>query len=941
MSAVPELLEIAAAWQGRVSGALRRALLGTLLCTLVGAVLLGRHGTVIMRVAGVTTPCVLIILTAGRWWWQRRRANALTLQATALVQRLNPPLAAQLRRAIELCERTRLHAPQVSQELANLHLSRSLAQVPLAAIEELAAARAASLNLYTMLVIAVCLGYLLVAPARAFEGFDVLLAHSNVAPLPMNLVEFDEVVVQPPGYLHGAPNRIEFDSTAAAPWGSLVIVHGTPRRAGRSLVLTDGTHEVPFVSDGQGGVTARYLLQRSAQLRVATRFGSVLLHQASLLALEAIADLAPMVELEGAPRRLSLADFSSIDLHYRTTDDHGIRQIDLVLRAGPRQERRSLVRLDGETQKYVGAYVLDANDAFVNDCYGSVEVVVAARDDNSLETASWGESPVITLDKPSIGRAQVRRRDAYLALRDKLVDWLAVAEARPTSNAQRKERKVQALAELKNVDSGLASDTRARKAMRSFLRAQRDKLLRAEHDDKQLALALEEATLAVDSAIEAIGRRDAEHVARLLSDVAVEIELGAKAVQLGEHRDEDKSRVNAAHSTLAAGAAELRRLGAEGADLGEIAQAGWARIGRVLATGDFENAQRAAAFLAERLRRPRPSFVGGGRAGIESRASPHGRGMRPRASEADAHLERVAAELQQLVRAHAAEIESVERMIGDSEQGLGSETQRPGARQHAHELRRIVEGLPPVGADRGGMGASLSLAKELVNGAAESLEQLQLGGAHEGLRKADAALAEAELLREPFDSGRTKPSPRELQEMRNQLAQHRDWLKRALDDQQRSALGKARELFKRAAAAEREIAERANSLAQREAKHDAVLPDDIRTDLEQAARLMRRAAELLDASRGPAALDQQRQAQNLLERNEPDAESTDPGPLPGAGKNGRNARARASSRDGTVVSTSDAEGREAFRRRVQKGLSREVAPELSPAIRRYAEGLLK
>jgi hypothetical protein len=941
MSAVPELLEISTAWQRRVGSAVRRALFGTLLCTLVGAVLLGRHGTVIWRIAALSMPCLLIAVAVGRWWWQRRRANAVTLQATAIVERLDRPLAAQLRRAIDLCERTRLHAPQVSMELADLHLKRTLARVPPPTVEGLAAARATSLNRYSMLVIAACLGFLLFAPAVAFEGIDVLLANSNVAPLAMNLLELDEVVVQPPGYLHGSPNRIEFDTSSAAPRGSLITVHGTPRRAGRRLVLTDGTREVPFVSDGQGGITARYWLHQSTRLRVAARFGSVLLRQASVLALEAIADLAPVVELEGAPRRLSLAEFSSIDLRYRAADDHGIRQVDLVLRAGLRQERRSLVRLDGETQQYVGAYVLDANDAFVNASYGSVDVLVAARDDNTAEPAIWGQSAAITIDKPSIGQAQARRRDAYLGLRNKLVDWLAAAESRLKSDAELKDRKSQALAQLSNVESLHSGDTRMRKAMQSFLRAQRDKLLRAEHDNKQLASALEEATLAVDSAIEAIGRRDADHVARLLSDVAVEIEMGAKAAQIDGHRDEDSARVNAAHDTLAAGVAELRKLGSLGADLGEIAQAGWARIGRVLATGDFENVQRAAAFLAERLRRPRPSFVGGGRAGVESLGSPRGRDLAPRASEADTHLDRVAAELQQLVREHGSEIESVERIINDSERNLGSEAMRPAARQHANELRRIVEGLPPLGADRASAGSSLSLAKELVHGAAESLEGLQLDGAYGGLRKADAALVEAELLSEPFDRGPTKPSSKALQEMRNQLAEHRDWVRRQLEEQQRSALEKAHQPFQRAASREREIAERASGLARREAKSDAVLPDDVRADLEQASRLMRRAAELLDVSRGPTALDQQRQAQNLLERNEPDSDQTDPGQMPNPSKNGRNATARASSHSGTVASTSDAEGREEFRRRVQRGLSREVSPELSPAVRRYAEGLLK
>jgi hypothetical protein len=938
VNAVQGLAEIRAAWHGRLRPAVRRALVASLLLTLVGVALLGREGTSAMRLAAFGLLGAFVAIVFGQCWWQRSRSQAATLEVTSIVKHLDRSLATRLGRAIDLLERTQLNVPHVSVELAELHLERLITRVPLTAIEGLAATRATKVGLFSMLVMTASLGFALFAPLRLGEGFDVLLARDNVAPLSMHFAELEPVSVQPPAYLHGSPDHIEFDASSAEPRGSLVVVHAVPRRTGRRLVLTDGTREVPFVGDGRGGMTARYVLEDAVRLRVAARFGRVLVFQESELSLDAIADHAPEVELEGAPRRVSVGDVTEVEFRYRVTDDHGIRQVDLVLRTGSREERRLLVRFDSEINEHVGAYLLDAEDAFIQGSYGSVEAFVAARDDNTLDGVSWGQSAVITIDKPSLGRVQVRRRDAYQRLRNQLVDWLAATTSSPKATAHLTELKAQTLALLADDTLAIPIQAGVQKAMRSFLRAQRDKLLRAERDGNPPTKVLEEVVLSVDAAIEAIGHRDAEHVARLLADVAVEIESGAKAALSGEQRDQGMARVKSAHVTLATGAAELKRLGPLGADLGEVAQAGWSRIDNAIENDDLDNIKRAAGFLAERLRRPLPSFVGGGRAGVESLRRSSGRAAGPRASEADAHLERVIVEMMQLAREHAAEIEAVDRIVGDAEKSLGSDGMRTAAKQHANDLRRIVEGLPALGAEPSSMRASLALAKELVRGAAESLEHLQLVGAHAGLQKADAALMEAELLREPWH---TDFGPQALRELRNQLAEHRAWVKTLLDEMRQSALLQSRDMLRRAGSHEHDMAERANRLAQRESKSDGVLPEDMRTDLEQASRLMRQAADKLDSGQGRGALEQQRLAQNLLERNAPDSDKHGSEASPRASQDGRNATNREPARGGKIVSTSDVESREAFRRRVQQGLSREVTPEISPSVRRYAEGLLK
>jgi hypothetical protein len=932
---------IVSAWTRHWRSALRRGLVALFLASLPIAVLLARRGTPYARIGGAGILVAVVAFIGVFSLWRRRCYADVARLARAIVAKHDRPLAGELGRAIGLLDRTRRQAPRASLELAELHLQRVLSRVSIATLESLARKRAGRLQSVANSIIAMSVACMFLFRTTLIEGADVLLAQNGIGPWSVQLVELESVRISPPPYLHGAPDDIDFDMAAAQPAGSRVVVQGIALRPNLTLVLAGQGREIAFVSDGRGGVTARTVLEHSTRLRVAARFGNVLLRQSSELALEAVPDLAPVVLLEDAPRHVSIGDVSEVDLHYRATDDHGIRQIDLLLRGGTREERRMLVRLDGDTRQYAGAYSLDVEDSFVKSSYGPVDLRVVARDDNDLDGASWGQSAAITLDRPALGRAQAQQREVYLKLRNQLLDWMAALRARPRAGAETNGLRMRSLELLANTEPGAKVKVGVQGAMRTFLRAQRDKLLHAELSGGPLVTVLEEVCLAIDSAMEAIAARDAQHVAGLLADVAVEIESAARAAGYGEHGNDGVARVTSAQSMLFAGATELKRLSTLGEDLGEVALAGWHRIERARSVGDFVNVERAASFLAQRLRRPSPSFLGGGRAGVGSGVRSPARGAAPKASEADLHLERVAMELRQLARDHAAEIEAVERIVGDIDHGLGSSELGPEARRHADALRVIVEGLPSVGAAPGSVRAALALAKELTHGAAELLMRLQLAGAYDGLRKADAALMEAEMLGDEALREQAGLQHGATQELRRHLAEHRDWVKRTLDQSSESAQVAMRDLLRQSASREQEIAERAKRLSMRESKSDSVLPEDLRSDLEHASHLMRQAAEMLEGGRGKVALQRQRSAQNLIERADAEPDDAPSPSAPMGGNSDRASSARAAASKGSVVSTSDVESREEFRRRVQKGLSYEVTPELSPAVRRYAEGLLK
>ena len=107
-------------------------------------------------------------------------------------------------------------------------------------------------------------------------------------------------------------------------------------------MLSDGHLEVPFTTDGTDGQVARWTVAGTTTLHIAARFGDVLIREPEPLDVKSVPDAVPLVVLEGAPRRVELADLDRLELRYLAVDDHGLREVNLVLRSGGREERRVL-----------------------------------------------------------------------------------------------------------------------------------------------------------------------------------------------------------------------------------------------------------------------------------------------------------------------------------------------------------------------------------------------------------------------------------------------------------------------------------------------------------------------------------------------------------------------------------------------------------------------
>jgi len=949
MAAVPLSIErLSVAFRTQRRAPARWLNLSLLLALLIAAGLLARFGTLWTR----TGAALLLILAVAQIFVRRARDRRDFQDVQRTIRRVLVPVdrAAGERalRAAALAQQAARDPRLGSAELAELHFQRQLERAPLAAVEAQAARRASLLRASALALVAVAALGVGRDPNRVLEGLDVLFARQGVAPVPMPWLDSVRVTVQPPAYLHLSDRSIFPGLGSAEARGSAVTVHGVPLAEGRHLVLSDGAQEVPFIADGSGGVVARYVLNENAELRIAARFGKVLIREAEGVALEAVPDALPEVELEGAPERIDLRDFDRRELRYEAHDDHGLREIDLVLRAGGREDRRTLTRLDGETKATRGAYAIESSDPFLRRSFLPVEIRIEARDDDATSGVKWGKSQEFTLIPAPVGEAEAARYAALLAVRDQLTDLLAdeLSPRSALSDAERRKadsaRTSALAAQLRAVLEKRFAGVSLPPAQRAFLGGQARVLARALPTPASAMRRTEDVLLAVDAALRGLGNRDAAAVSKRLGDAAEEAAEGAKQALESERRQAGLGRLSQALGVLSPGARNLVTLGPLGRDVGSVAQGEIRRIERAQNSGNLLATELAARHLAARLRRPSPSFSTAGGGGVESGAGSSSADD-GHASDADKKFDELVGELERLADEHQRELEHVERTLADADKAVDLNDLKQEAAQRAAELRQKIAPLPQFGDDPNSARAAAALGREHAQSMAQNLARLALKDAVESGRHARSELADAEKRSKsanPFDA----IDQVALADARAELDRALSWAEQSLQRAEKSAAEKAQTGLQDSSNRERSLSERAANLAGRGNHGEISLPEDLADALGKAEGLMRDAAKELGAGHGPQGLSLQRDAQRLLEQtnsgqnNSGDNEGKEQQPqTPQDSSSSKGKRMR------TDADVPRAEGGHAddFRRRVLEGLSKQGSGRLSDAVRRYAEGLLQ
>jgi hypothetical protein len=935
-----------------------------------GAAILGRRGTHSTRVAAFVlvgsalVAAVTLAVVEWRKWSDARRA------IRRVVGESDAPLAGAIDRAAQLLERSESDAAHATSgesgetdgardavQLSELHLSRQLRKISFDRIAERAARRGQLLAGIAVAFALGALGLVGLEPMRVVEGVDVLATRGPEAPFALVYVDDVDILSSPPPYLQAPDREISDFGSTKAPRGSTISVRGKPLRPGRALVLTDGTHEEPFVPDGSGNVVAKWTVTDDAALRIGARFGSVLIPQRDQLAVTSIPDEAPVVKLEGAPTTVKLIDTPSVALKYEASDDHGLREIALVLRSGTEIDRRVLSRLSSDTKTARGGEELSTREPFFRSSFLPVEVTIEARDNDAVMGPKWGRSAAIVVVPPDVGEPEARRYAALLRIRDAFVD---LAAPRVTKDLAR-EKDLPALARAE-VDAQRTTDVAVddilagtyggrpiRGRVRSIIAGQMRVLDHevATFEDgpsakgyASLVSKTEDAVLAVDAAVRAQGFRDSAKVAKKLSVVAASVAELAH----GFDRDPDRAsagvRIDAAIGVLDGGGKQLLALGDLGLDLGDVVRGGVGRIRRPRSHGDMVHAEIAARDLAERLKHADASLGGGGRAGVESGGPPSGGGGADEgeASDAESEAEASAKELEELIQHHAQQIGKVADAMRKATTPEEREALKKLAKEQADAIREAVKGLPQQGAP-GTPAAKAAEGRKHAEAMAGALEQ---GDTDEALKRGDEALRS---LRDAAEQGKASPfaDDRELgndsTRAGNRVDEALESLRDMLDQMKQESQERAKDDLENAGKDEERLSERARDLAKRGEKDSSAMPEDTLEKLDEAREAMKDAAKALeegDAERGKSL---QEEAQRLLEMakgedsDEEESESRSDSPDAANGKR--------MSQNTKVPPKGNPKAPEDFQKRVTDGLGMPQDARLKDAIKRYAEGLLR
>jgi hypothetical protein len=971
------LIRLADAWRSATGASLRRAAAAGMALAWVIALLVARYGTPRARLGAAFAIGASAALAVGWRMTERRQLQRPARILRRLVRARDRGRADHALRALSLIgDDGHPRTEGTSEALAELHVARAIAQLPSDRVLE-SAKRIASRVGVVALVAGLCAVGITVTHAwPILEGADVLVARRGLAPVTMRWLDEIEVLARPPDYLHEGEQHPPALASLLLPYGTLLTVRGTPLHSGRRLLLSDGTTEVPFVDDGAGAAVARWPLTESANLHVVARFGDVAIAEPDALVVGSVADQPPAVTLAGAPRRVLLVEQSEdLPIQYEAVDDHGLREVHLVFRSGTREERRALVRLDGDTKRDKGGYVLKLRDSFLKKSHAPVEVTVEAKDNDPLTGPKWGTSQPLTIVPPNVGEPEARRLDALHRLRDALVDSLAwrlsigtPGEAVPRAAFIAEENR------RANADEALLTETltqayggiRVPSRVRAPLTAQQRKTreavdFEAKHPSAaahaDVVKATERFVLVTDAVLRGLGLHDSRDAARQLADVADDLAAGASQMQgeVGDARVRGvggplpqslQRHMDASTLVLAGGAITLNRLGALGRDLGEIVDADLMRVKRARDGNDGPHAELAARDLAARLREPDPSFGSRGgsvaRAGGESGGAPESPGDEASsADDVDQAFQQAARDVEQLAQDHAGELARMEKAMSGATSDDEREELRQEGKRHAEAIRQAVRGLPSVGNGSDSWTSKGAAARELAQQMARALEQAQSEDAVQGGRGALGALDEAKKMLQR-GSWMDDPSGVErsrVDDARRKLEIEEKWAEQKLEQIGKRAMDRARQDLEEGGVEEGKLADRARDLA-RQGRDRESLPPHAVDAIDDAERAARQAAEALRRGEGRTGLERQREAQRHLEaaneelHGDDDATGSSPGREQGD-------ESRASPSQGSVPLPGEHKGPEDFRRRVVRGLGQPASGALKDAVRRYAEGLLR
>jgi hypothetical protein len=823
------------------------------------------------------------------------RGWVLALHARAARRGLALDVRERLPRAEALVAVAAAHGE--SAELASLHLERLAACVDWAAFDRRASRVATFLETAGRVVLLALAAFVALRWEPVLEGVAVLTARGSEARFAIPFARASSLAVRAPAYLRVPDAAAPFEGAVVVFAGSDVELRFEARLRGAEPVLLAGDVLANPARDGQGAFTLRRTVTSSEAWRLGRLVAGVFVPEGSEARIETANDALPVVALEGAPKQMLLGETDregGVALVYEVEDDHGLREVHLVLRSGATEERRPLATLDGERRRDRGASFVRTADPFFRKAIGPVEIRVEARDDGR-NGVRWGRSEAIVVVPPALGTAEAERFAMLVTLRDHEVDRLArrlgaldtAGSPVATWLLDLEEEREEIEAALSTSTLGLLVPGTLRIAVR---RASQRLVALAEALPKRdgaaarasIVDATEGLVWRLDRELRQLGWSDARAVARRIGQ---QVQVGSDAIQSAAPPSlgDDLARLDAAGRTL-------RTLGPLGRDLGDLVEGELARVRGRLAE-DPQGAKFLLGALARRLARPDPSFgaKGSGKGGAsDGRAESPGDGASGaqggEGGEREGSEDGSSSGKRSTVDALADRQQSLRRGAEAQARGPGDEAAE--REEHARQLQELA-GTEDFRHREG---------EVRLRRAADDVRRGAFGAAREAVEVAERLVP--------------KGASRERAVLRNRLRDEAAWL----DER---AHGDAKSL----AEAQRALAEetqRARGGARDERASKA---------LDRSAEAMDRAARALREGRFDRAIAAQGESLEHLEAAR-DAER---------GEEGRGGDDAAHA----AVPAQEERRAAAWRRRVLEGLSGRSRSRDPEAVQRYEEGLLR
>jgi hypothetical protein len=867
----------------------------------------------------------------------RRKNPAASIAAAARVW--GRPATNNALEAVAFAQSTSSESRGVSHALAQLHAQRALDHLPLRALDQQASKRTQSIHLAALVAFVAAAIALVAFPHFALEGLDALVAKDHRAPVPITEFSSIEATVTPPDYLHQEPASHRFvddsqviESALLLPVGSNVALHATPVGSAQKWVVEVGDAIVAFVDDGQSGLVARFEVREPVTLKLATVLAGTLIEDPHEITVTVIADEAPRVTLEGAPRTMKLDEVGSgLELKYDAEDDNGLREIALVVQSGNKLDRRTIAQLDGEPKHDRGGYTLHGDDPSLRS-HLPMRVSIEARDNDVVTGPKWGKSEVILVNPPDLGAPQAERVAAARSLRQQATKLVALA-SEPKLDRQK------VIDQLAVVD-GLATSvtTRVPKAIRKPALAIRGVLSQvrgksnAKNDGTPFGPnpgektgpigspkwieAAEKLDRLADRAYLVMGSYYAKVVATSMSAIALE---ASKLV-----RDGDAILLASDLKVLTDGASSMREMGVLGEDLGTVSQSALRRYNRAQNKGNRAHQALILLDLGERLADASASYVGGGGSGDgvgESTEKGDGESDDEKAADDQAN------ELEDLVKDHRANTENVDSSLEQASDDASSNEADDEAKKRAQELRESVAMLPRKRSSS--TPNDTSEAREQAEDAARSIERRDTHDAIEKLKNTKDSLKCA------LSNPQVGDDERDRAERSERLVQRDlDWLQEQERKTGERASEKAKDQLKNEGDREGELRQRGEKLRKLAEKHP--LPEGVDELLDRADSQMQQGEQALSKSRGKEGQERLHEAQKLLDQAR--EEMNDQPNESGKSEGGHGSE----SKEKVDIPLSKTARDTSFRERVLRGLSKGSQSELlRDIIKRYTEELLK